>query len=93
MDLALNNLQWLICHQTKSNAVQPPNQIHDMTLNNPMVRLQSWSSGECEVHLHYHFSQVVSDPEWLHLIVLSIGQIELFKPCANKRHVKLNCYK
>ena len=29
MDLALNNLQWLICHQTKPNQTNPDKQ--DMT--------------------------------------------------------------
>ena len=33
------------------------------TLNNLMVRLQSWSFRECGVPLHCHYSQVLSDME------------------------------
>ena len=36
----------------------------DMTLNYLMVRLQSWSFGECAVPLQCHYSQVHSDLEW-----------------------------
>ena len=34
-----------------------------MTLNNLMVRLQSWRHGKCGVPLHYHYSEVHSDQE------------------------------
>ena len=33
-----------------------------------MVKLQFQSSGECGVHLHCHYSQVHSDPEWYYLL-------------------------
>ena len=36
----------------RSKTPLPPTIILDMTLNNLMVRLQSWNSGECEVPLH-----------------------------------------
>ena len=29
-----------------------------------VARYQLWSSGECGVPLHCHYSQVHSDPEW-----------------------------
>ena len=54
MDLALNNLQRLICYKTQTTNQpsaewrEPPTSVQDMTLNNLMVRLQLyWSFGEC----------------------------------------------
>ena len=41
-----------------------PTSVLDMTQNNLMLRLQSWSSGKSEVRLHCHGSQVHSNPEW-----------------------------
>ena len=38
-----------------------PISVLDMTLNNLMIRLQSWSVGECRVPLHCHCSQGHSD--------------------------------
>ena len=35
----------------------------DITLNNLMVRLQSWSFGECKVHFRDHYSLVHFDPK------------------------------
>ena len=40
----------------------------DMMLNHVIMRLQFWSSGECRVFLHSHYSQVHSDPEWKYLL-------------------------
>ena len=43
----------------------PLTSVLDMTLNNLMVRFQwCWSFGKCGAPLHYHRSQVHSDPEW-----------------------------
>ena len=33
-----------------------------------MIRLLFWSSGECEITLHCHYSQVHSDLEWWYLL-------------------------
>ena len=41
--------------------------VRNMTLNHLMVRLQLWRFWECGVLLHYHYSHVHSDPEWLYL--------------------------
>ena len=52
MDLALNNLQRLICHKTQTKGLEntqttsllrattPPTSVLDMTLNNLMVKFQ-----------------------------------------------------
>ena len=40
----------------------------DMTLNNLMVKLQSWSFGKCGLPLYCYCFPVLSDPDWLHLI-------------------------
>ena len=46
MDLALNNLQWLICHETKSNQTGVKyyflsmSACHDWSLNSLTLRLQ-----------------------------------------------------
>ena len=42
----------------------PPISVLAMTLNNLMVRVQSWSFGWCGLPLHCSFSQFHSDPEW-----------------------------
>ena len=38
--------------------------ILNITLYHRMVRLQFWSSGECGVPFHCHYSQILSDLEW-----------------------------
>ena len=50
--------------------VRPPlTSVLDMTLNNQMVRFQLYRNfGEGRAALHCYYSQVHSDPEWLHLI-------------------------
>ena len=54
-----------------------PMSVLDMALSHLIVRLQSWSFGECRVLLHCHYFQV----HWSGVVVpdrvLSIGQIEL----------------
>ena len=41
-----------------------PTSVLDMTLNHLIVRLQSWSFGECRVTFHCYYSQVHSNSEW-----------------------------
>ena len=48
--------------------------------------LQSWSSGEWEVFLHCHYSQVPSDLEKF----LSMGRIELFNYLTVCKRLMLN---
>ena len=91
----LIGLPWLkspvgICPLRNYRRVRPPSPmiVLDMTLILLMVRLHSWSFGECVVLLHYHYSQVHSIP----VRIPSMSQIELFNHllylklfnCANK---------
>ena len=40
-----------------------PSSVPNMTLSYLIARIRSWSFEECGVSLHYHYSQVHSDPE------------------------------
>ena len=51
LDLALNKLQGLIYHKTQ------PTKLSDR--KSPVLELE-----ECKIRLHYHYSQIHSDPEW-----------------------------
>ena len=43
-----------------------------------MVRFHFWSSGSMESLFRCYYSQVYSDPEWLYLLLPSMGKIDLF---------------
>ena len=49
-----------------------------MTLNYLMMRLKSWSFGECREPLQYHYSLVHFDPEWYYLLGFYLSVIGLF---------------
>ena len=42
MDLALNNLQWLICHKTKPNQTIPDNEMHKFQLDFGIKKITHW---------------------------------------------------
>ena len=59
----------------QAEGLSPPlTNVLDMTLNNLIVRLQSWSFRECWVHFHCHCFQAHSGPDR----IISVHQIELF---------------
>ena len=52
--------RWLqICREVKPNSQW----FSRMTLKHQMMRIQSWSSGECGLPHHSHYPRVYSDPE------------------------------
>ena len=52
----------------RGKTTPPSTSVLDMTLNQLMVRLQSWSSGAYRVLLHCLYFQVHSDLEWQYLL-------------------------
>ena len=62
--------------------VRPPPPEYDTKLH-LMMRHQFWWFGECVEPLHCHYFQVHSDPELKYLLVLFMGQIELFNHLPN----------
>ena len=84
--------QLYFCRGIRSH---PPNKCpgYDTELH-LMVRLQSWSFGECGVLLHCHYSQVHSLEMVVLVRVRSMGQIEMFNHFTVSKQmtdVKLNC--
>ena len=67
LDIALSAGAVEYANCTSAEEKDPPTatmSVLDMTLNHLIVKLQSWSFGECGVPLHCHYSQVHSDSEW-----------------------------
>ena len=76
MDLALNNLQRLICHKTHQTIkptidweLTPPHTLKRGDLNRILKCVWWWRSGEFGVPLLGHYSQVHSDLELLLLVI------------------------
>ena len=56
MDLALNILQWSICHKAKLNQTKTK----EKPYMHQVARLQFWNSGKYGVHFSCYYSQVQS---------------------------------
>ena len=47
MDLALNNLQWLMCHKTKPNQIEAYQNIHLSVNGSYSIISTFWCNGYC----------------------------------------------